>query len=418
MSCKARWRPARAQASMLSAGPGLPSSRVHANCTPSSPATRSQCTAQSSACGCKPWCTWRATTRCSVAARATAWSSAVESRPPLKATATASQDRSAVLGVAESAIGLQALVATVQQFAGLQVADLAQRIRQRTLEVGCHLLGVAVGAAHRLADDLVDEPQRLQAVGRDAQRVGRVGRALTALPQDGCTAFGRDDRVGRELQHQHLVGHADGQRTARAALTNDGGDDGHLELRHLEDVAADGLALAAFFGTDARVGAHGVDESEDGQPELLGHLHQAQCLAIALGAGHAEVAQRALLGVAAALVADDHAGLAVEARNAANDGRVIREMAVAVQFLELGEDFRAVVQRLRPLRVAGDLIDLPRRHARVDLFGQLLAFLGEAVDLFRDVDGRLALHIAQFFDLGFEFSDRLLEFEEVFFAHQ
>jgi hypothetical protein len=44
-------------------------------------------------------------------------------------------------------------------------------------------------------------------------------------------------------------------------------------------------------------------------------------------------------------------------------------------------------------------------------------FLLEPVDLFGDVDGRFALHVTQLFDLGFEFGNRLLELEEMSFAH-
>ena len=55
----------------------------------------------------------------------------------------------------------------------------------------------------------------------------------------------------------------------------------------------------------------------------------------------------ALLGVAALLVAEHHAGLAVEARQAADDRQVVGECAVAVQLLEVGEDLVDVVQRVR-----------------------------------------------------------------------
>ena len=146
-------------------------------------------------------------------------------------------------------------------------------------------------AADRLVDDLVDQAQRLQAVRGDAELLGGVGGALGGLPQDRRAAFGRDHRIGRVLQHQQLVADADRQRAARAALADDGGDDRHLELRHLEDVAADRLRLAALLGADAGIGARRVDEGEHRQAELLGQLHQAQRLAIALGPRHAEVAQ-------------------------------------------------------------------------------------------------------------------------------
>jgi hypothetical protein len=50
----------------------------------------------------------------------------------------------------------------------------------------------------------------------------------------------------------HAVADGDGQRAARAALADDRGDDRHAQRRHLEQVAPDGLGLAALLGTDAR----------------------------------------------------------------------------------------------------------------------------------------------------------------------
>ena len=58
-------------------------------------------------------------------------SAATEGDGDVKAAALRGGGGSAGLGVAKPAIGLQALVAAVQQFAGLEVADLAQRIRER-----------------------------------------------------------------------------------------------------------------------------------------------------------------------------------------------------------------------------------------------------------------------------------------------
>jgi hypothetical protein len=63
--------------------------------------------------------------------------------------------------------------------------------------------------------------------------------------------------------------------------------------------------------------------------------------------------------------------------------------------------------------VAGDLGDLPRREVAVDVLGELLALLAELLDLFGDVDRRFGLHVAQFFDLGFELRDGLLEIQKI-----
>jgi hypothetical protein len=67
--------------------------------------------------------------------------------------------------------------------------------------------------------------------------------------------------------------------------------------------------------------------------------------------------------------------------------------------------------------VAGDLGDLPGRQLGVDVLGELQALLVQPLDLFGDVDRRFVLHVAQFFDLRLEFSDRLFEFQEMSLAH-
>ena len=89
---------------------------------------------------------------------------------------------------------------------------------------------------------------------------------------------------------------------------------GHIEQRHLAQVERDGLGDAALLGLDAGIGRRRVDEHDHGPPELLGHLHHAQRLAIPLGLGVPEVSIDLLLGVAALLVADDGHRLAVKER--------------------------------------------------------------------------------------------------------
>ena len=155
-----------------------------------------------------------------------------------------------------------------------------------------------------------------------------------------------------------------------------------------------------------------VDEGEQRQPELLGELHEPQRLAVALRARHAEVAVDLLLGVAALLVADHHARLAVEAREAADDRRVVGVAAVAVQLAEVAEQAVDVVERVRPLRMARDLRDLPRRELAVDLLGELLALLLQPADLVGDVDRRVLVDVAQLVDLRLQLGDRLLEIEK------
>ena len=163
---------------------------------------------------------------------------------------------------------------------------------------------IAMRAAERLADDLVDEAQRLQPRRGDAERFRGFGRLLGGLPQDRRAAFGRDDRVSRVLQHQRDVADGDRQRAAGTAFADDRDDDRRAQAGHFVEVAADRFRLAALLGADARIRAGRIDEGEQRQTELLGQLHQPQRLAIALGPRHAEVAVDLLLGVAALLMAD------------------------------------------------------------------------------------------------------------------
>ena len=116
-------------------------------------------------------------------------------------------------------------------------------------------------------------------------------------------------------------------------------------------------------------------------------------------------------------MAEHHAGLSVEARQAADDALVVREGAVAMQLVEIGEQLVDIVQRVRALGVARDLRDLPRAEAGVDVLGELQALLAQPFDLVGDVDGRLVLHVAQFVDLALELGDWLLELQEMSFAH-
>ncbi len=111
-------------------------------------------------------------------------------------------------------------------------------------------------------------------------------------------------------------------------------------------------------------------------------------------------------------MANDHAGRAVETRQAAHDGLVVGVHAVAVQFVEIGEHFAHVVQRVGTLGMAGDQGRLPRRELGVDFLGQGLALLLQTSDLVGDVYGRIGLHVAQLLDLVLKLGERLFEFQK------
>ena len=108
--------------------------------------------------------------------------------------------------------------------------------------------------------------------------------------------------------------------------------------------------------------------------------------------------------------------MAIEARQTADHRLIVRKMPIPMQFHEIREDFIHVVHRVRPLGVAGDLGDLPRRELAVNVFRQLQAFLRELIDLFADVHRALAADVAQFVNLRLQLGNRLLKIQKYAFT--
>src|SRR5688572_32968032 len=104
-------------------------------------------------------------------------------------------------------------------------------------------------------------------------------------------------------------------------------------------------------------------------------------LAIPLGMRHAEVARDLLTRVASLLMADDHHRLALEARQAADDGRIVAVDTVAVQLEEVVEQELAPVARVGSLRVARQLRALPGGEAGVRPLPQACEALLQPRDL-------------------------------------
>src|SRR5262249_7125019 len=97
----------------------------------------------------------------------------------------------ALAGFLELAIAHQPLEALFDELLRLLFAQLPERLGERLAQRLGGGLRVAVRAAQGLRDDLVDEPEGLQAARGDAERLGGVGRHLGAAPQDRGATFGR-----------------------------------------------------------------------------------------------------------------------------------------------------------------------------------------------------------------------------------
>jgi hypothetical protein len=86
-------------------------------------------------------------------------------------------------------------------------------------------------------------------------------------------------------------------------------------------------------------------------------------------------------------MADDHHRHVVEEPEARDDGLVVGEAAIAVNFRELREELLDVVERRRPAGMTGDLDALPGLQMRVDLAANLLGARFEAPDRRRPLRG-------------------------------
>ena len=111
-------------------------------------------------------------------------------------------------------------------------------------------------------------------------------------------------------------------------------------------------------------------------------------------------------------MADDADALAAEAAEAADQGLVLAELAVAGERHELRDQPADVVEAMRPLRMARHLGFLPRRQLGVEVPERQRRLGFEPADVLGDGDGVAALlHRAQLLDLGFQLGHRFFEIE-------
>src|SRR5204863_2936233 len=98
------------------------------------------------------------------------------------------------------------------------------------------------------------------------------------------------------------------------------------------------------------------------EAELGGVACESQRLAVALGVHHAPVPGHPLLHAAPLLVAEKDSRTAVPGADAAHERRVVSGQPVSVELDEVGGEAANVVERVRTLRMAGELDDLPDAH--------------------------------------------------------
>ena len=111
-------------------------------------------------------------------------------------------------------------------------------------------------------------------------------------------------------------------------------------------------------------------------------------------------------------MADDHHRAAREAADAADNGLVLGEGAVAGERREILHQTIDVVTEMRTLGMAGDLRLLPGRQLGIGLFQGLLGLGLELGEFLLDRHGALlGRERLQLGDLAFELRDRFFEIE-------
>src|SRR5262249_49707118 len=116
-------------------------------------------------------------------------------------------------------------------------------------------------------------------------------------------------------------------------------------------------------------------------PEFRSELHDAKSLAVAFWLRLAKIPHDPLLCVSSFLVPDDSDGAAIESRETSHDRFVVAKGAVAVKLHEVGQHQVDVVERIGPLRMAGDLCPLPRSEVSIELFAEISDLLAQPLEL-------------------------------------
>lgn len=259
-----------------------------------------------------------------------------------------------------------------------------------------------MGSAERFGEDLLNQAKFESGVGCEFEGSGGLGFFHGVAPENCGAAFGRDDAVDGVFLHHHFVGDGDANCASGAAFADDDTDDGDGEFKHFEHGGGNCLGDATGFGFYAGVGGGGVDEGYDGHAESLGHFEHSDCFSVALRFGHGEVSVGAVLNVSAFLVTDDHDGFSIESGGASDDGVVLSEAAIAIEFGEIGEDCGGVIEGVGSGFGSGEENLLPGAEAGVsnlkEVFDALFEFFNAGFEGLA-FDG-VGFFVGQLFEFG------------------
>src|SRR5947207_3036670 len=206
----------------------------------------------------------------------------------------------------ERAERAEALVAEREEIGDRYAREPLELGDKRGLDRGGRRLVIGVGAARRLAYERVGDAGFEEVGSGELHGDGRPLGLARAPPQDRGAALRRNHGVGRVLEREHDIAHAECERAARAALAEHDDHDRHAEAGHELDARSDRLRLPSLLGLRSRIRARCIHQSYKRQMKFLREAVEPHRLAVPLWVGHPEVALDVLLGRRTLLLADDH----------------------------------------------------------------------------------------------------------------
>src|SRR5215813_11675002 len=158
---------------------------------------------------------------------------------------------------------------------------------------------------------------------------------LLIAPQNRGATFGSNHGVDGILQHVNAIADTDRECSSRSAFPGDRHDNRDPNPRHFAQVVCNRLCLPAFLRIDARIRSWGVDEGQHRTVKLLCQFHDAQRLPVSLGLRHTEISVLTLFRVPSLLMADHTHRYIPQYAETANNGGIIAEFPVAMDFDKL-----------------------------------------------------------------------------------
>ena len=183
-------------------------------------------------------------------------------------------------------------------------------------------------------------------------------------------------------------------------------------MRHFKEVCRDRGGDAAFLRSDTGICSLRIDQTNDGETELLGEPHLQQCLAIPFRVGAAEVACDPLFQFAALVVPDEQDLVPADAGERGDDRPVVPKGSIPVQHAHITKHQRQVVGGEGSLGVPRYLNQFPRSKRPVQILHLLVKSPALLLNVCRQIATGLTLFQFHLLDIMLNPGQRLLKVQK------